>query len=155
MYILNWIPTRANVKGASPLEMLTGKAPDMRGIVCLGSPCSVYRDPRKNSLLKRSQRGIIVGVSEETKGYKVLLPRENKVVVTQHVKDIETLSEAQNAHLQRAMNACDQAGDADEADTPAAPVTNGASAGGGDTARKKSRRTWTRSAHGTRGASKR
>ena len=155
VYILNRSPTRANVKRSSPLEMLTGKVPDLRGIVVFGSPCSVYRDPRKNSLLKRSQRGIIVGVSEETKGYKVLLPRENKVVVTQHVKDIETLSEAQNAQLQRAMNACDRAGDADEADTPAAPVTNGGSAGGGDTARKKSRRTWTRSAHGTRGASKR
>ena len=53
MYILNCILTRANVKRASPLEMLTGKEPDMRGIVFLGSPCSVYRDPRKNPLLKR------------------------------------------------------------------------------------------------------
>lgn len=48
--------------------MLTGKAPDLRGIVFFGSPCSVYRDPRKNSLLKRSQKGIIVGLSEQTKG---------------------------------------------------------------------------------------
>lgn len=85
----------------------------------------------------------------------MLLPRANKVVVTQHVKDIETLSEAQNAHLQRAMDAGDRAGDTGEAETLVAPVTSGGSAGGGATARKKSGRSWTRSVHGTRGASKR
>uniref|UniRef100_A0AAV1V4U7 Uncharacterized protein n=1 Tax=Peronospora matthiolae TaxID=2874970 RepID=A0AAV1V4U7_9STRA len=75
VYILNRSPTRANEKRASPLEMLKGKVPDLRGIVVFGSACSVYRDPRKNSLLKRSQYGIIVGVNKEIKGYKVLLTR--------------------------------------------------------------------------------
>uniref|UniRef100_A0AAV1T508 Uncharacterized protein n=1 Tax=Peronospora matthiolae TaxID=2874970 RepID=A0AAV1T508_9STRA len=155
VYILNRRPTRANEKRASPLEMLTDKVPDLRGIVVFGSPCSVYRDQRKNSLLKRSQHGIIVGVSEETKGYKVLLTRENKVVVTQHVKDIATLSEAQNALLQRAMDAGDRAGDTEEAETTVAAITSGGSTGGRATARKKGGIAWTRSAHGTRGASKR
>ena len=41
----------------------------------------------------------------------MLLLRENMVVVTQHVKDIKTLSEAQNAQLQHAMDAGDRAGD--------------------------------------------
>uniref|UniRef100_A0AAV1T191 Integrase catalytic domain-containing protein n=1 Tax=Peronospora matthiolae TaxID=2874970 RepID=A0AAV1T191_9STRA len=109
VYILNRSPTRANEKRASPLEMLTGKVPDLRGIVVFGSPCSVYRDPRKNSLLKRSQHGIIVGV-----------------VVTQHVKDIATLSEAQNAQLQRAMDAGDRAGDTEEAETTVAAITKAA-----------------------------
>ena len=88
--------------------MLTGKTPDLRGIVVVSSQCSVFRDPRKNSLLQRSMRAIIVGVSEETKGYKVLLPRDNKVVVTQHIKNIETLTEAQNAQLHRAMDVGDR-----------------------------------------------
>ena len=82
VHILNRSPTRANEKRASPIEVLTGKAPDLRSIVVFGSSCSVYRDLRKRSLQQRSQTGIIVGVSEETKGYKVLLKRENKVVVT-------------------------------------------------------------------------
>ena len=81
IYILNRSPTRANAKRASPNEVLTGKAPDLRSIVVFGSSCSVYRYPRKSSLHQRSQTGIIVGVSEETKGYKILLQRENKVVV--------------------------------------------------------------------------
>ena len=98
-YILNRSPTRANAKRASPLEVLTGKVPDLRKIVVFGSTCSVYRDPSKNSLQQRAQLATIVGVSEETKGYKVYLRKENKVIVTQHVKNIDTLSEAQNAQL--------------------------------------------------------
>ena len=46
-YILNRSPTRANAKRASPLEVLTGKVPDLRKIVVFGSTCSVYRDPSK------------------------------------------------------------------------------------------------------------
>ena len=74
--------------------MLTGKRPDLRGIVVFGSPCNVYRDPRNNSLLQRSMCAIIVGVSEKTKGYKVLLSRDNNVVATQHINTIESLTEA-------------------------------------------------------------
>lgn len=99
VHILKPSPTRANAKRASPIEVLTGKSPDLRCIVVFGSSCSFDRDPRKSSLQRRSQTGMIVGVSEETKGYKVLLHRENKVVVTQHVKNISTLLDAQNAQL--------------------------------------------------------
>ena len=70
---------------------------------------SVYHNPRKNSLPKRSQVGVIIGRSDETKGYKVFLQKENKVVVTQHVKGIETLSDEQNSQLQRALDFEDQA----------------------------------------------
>uniref|UniRef100_A0AAV1TM40 Retroviral polymerase SH3-like domain-containing protein n=1 Tax=Peronospora matthiolae TaxID=2874970 RepID=A0AAV1TM40_9STRA len=101
VHILNRSPTRANAKRASPLAR-----------------------PRKNSLLQRSGGAIIVGFSEETKGYKVLLPRDNKVVVTQHIKNIETLTEAQNAQLQRAMDVGDRAGGQEETDAPAAAVAN-------------------------------
>ena len=116
VHILNRSPTRANAKRASPIEVLTGNASDLRTIVVFGSSCSVYRDPRKSSLHQRSQTGIIVGVSEETKGYKVLLQQENKVVVTQHVKNNSTLSYAQNAQLQRAMEVGDRAEAAKEAE---------------------------------------
>uniref|UniRef100_A0AAV1T9S2 Uncharacterized protein n=1 Tax=Peronospora matthiolae TaxID=2874970 RepID=A0AAV1T9S2_9STRA len=153
VHILNRSPTRANAKRASPFEVLTGKTPDLRGIDVFGSQCSVYRDPRKNSLLQRSGRAIIVGFSEETKGYKVLLPRDNKVVVTQHIKKIETLTEAQNAQLQRVMDVGDRAGGQEETDAPATAVANdGRTEGIRET--RKSRNRWTRAAHGTRGALK-
>ena len=133
--------------------MLTGKTPDLRGIVVFGSQCSVYRYQRKNSLLQRSMRAIIVIVSEEIKGYKVLLPRDNKVVVTQHIKNIETLTEAQNAQLQRAMDVGDRSEVQVDTGAPAAVANDGRAEGNKKT--RKSGKRWTRAAHGTRGASKR
>ena len=47
VHILNRSPTRVNEHKASPIEVLTGKAPDLRSIVVFGSSCSVYRDLRK------------------------------------------------------------------------------------------------------------
>ncbi|CAI5703664.1 unnamed protein product [Peronospora effusa] len=48
VHILNRSPTRANAKRASPIVVMTGKAPDLRSIVVFGSSCSVYRDPSKS-----------------------------------------------------------------------------------------------------------
>jgi hypothetical protein len=59
----------------------------------------VYRKPGKNSLKKRSQLSLILGVSEEVKGFRVYLMDDKKVVNTQHVKYIETLSREQNSSL--------------------------------------------------------
>lgn len=92
-YVLNRSPTRANAKRASPLEVLTGQAPNLRKIVAFGSVCTVYRDPRKNSLQPRAQLGHIVGMSDETTGYCVFLRQDRDVVVMQHVKNIETLTD--------------------------------------------------------------
>ena len=86
------------------MEVLTMHAPELRDKVAFGSVCSIYRDPRKSSLAKRSQVGIIIVRSDETNVYRVFLQKKNKVTVTQHVKDIKTLSEAQNNQLQRELN---------------------------------------------------
>ena len=98
-YILNRSPCRSNPRRMSPIEMLEGKPPNLANIVAFGSPCMVYRNPGKNALRKRSQRGLILGMSEEVKGYTVWLREANKVITTQHVKNIETLSRAQNVSL--------------------------------------------------------
>ena len=95
-YILNRSPTRANEARASPIQILTNHAPDLRKIVVFGSICSVYRDPRKDSLKQRSVVGVIIGASNEIKGYRVFLKKDNKVVTTQHVTDIKTLNKDQN-----------------------------------------------------------
>ncbi|CAI5703003.1 unnamed protein product [Peronospora effusa] len=60
----------------------------------------VYRDPRKQ-FSQRGQQVIIVGIGEETKGYHVYLPKDSLVVVTQHVKNIETLNTTQNKQVQK------------------------------------------------------
>jgi hypothetical protein len=98
-YVLNRSPCKANTKRCSPIELLEGKPPNLTNIATFGSPCMVYRKPGKNSLKKRSQRGLILGISEEVKGYRVYLMDDKKVVNTTHVKYIQTLSRAQNLTL--------------------------------------------------------
>ncbi|KAE8956692.1 hypothetical protein PF005_g5899 [Phytophthora fragariae] len=43
-YMLNRSACSANPRRMSPIEVLTGKCPDMAGIVTIGSPCTVYQD---------------------------------------------------------------------------------------------------------------
>ena len=42
---------------------------------------------------------MIVGKSDEVKGYRVFLKQERVVIVGQHVKNIGTLNDAQNSHI--------------------------------------------------------
>uniref|UniRef100_A0AAV1VCP9 Integrase catalytic domain-containing protein n=1 Tax=Peronospora matthiolae TaxID=2874970 RepID=A0AAV1VCP9_9STRA len=102
-YIFNRSPTSVNAKRASPIEVLTKQVPDLRDIVAFGSICSVYRDPGKNSLAQRVEVGVIIGRSDETKGFRVFLQKEKKITITQQVRNVETLSAEQNGQLQRAL----------------------------------------------------
>uniref|UniRef100_A0AAV1TEW2 Integrase catalytic domain-containing protein n=1 Tax=Peronospora matthiolae TaxID=2874970 RepID=A0AAV1TEW2_9STRA len=163
-YILNRSPTSANLQRASPIQVLTKVVPDLRNIVVFGSSCTVYRDPRKNSLAQRSKVGIIVGRSDEAKGYGVFLQQDNIVVVTQHVKNIATLSDEQNEQLQRALEYEDQAGTAVSRSAESSALSMASLAisskqkkNGKLTVRsgRLKKKSWTRSSHGTRGASKR
>ncbi|GMF45512.1 unnamed protein product [Phytophthora fragariaefolia] len=70
-------------------------------MVGFGSPCTEYRDPRNKNFSERAQPGMIAGIGEETKGYRVYLRRDRVVVTTQHVKNIETLDKTQNEQVQR------------------------------------------------------
>ena len=88
-------------------------APDLRDIVAFGSIYTIYRHPGRNLLAQRAQVGVIIGRSNETKGFRVFIQKENKVTVTQDVRNIETLSEEQNSQLQRALEFDDQATVAD------------------------------------------
>uniref|UniRef100_A0AAV1T6P7 Uncharacterized protein n=1 Tax=Peronospora matthiolae TaxID=2874970 RepID=A0AAV1T6P7_9STRA len=88
VHILNRSLMRENAKRASPLEVLTVKAQDLRSIFVFGSSCSVYRDPSRNSLQQRLQCGYVI--------------------------NIETPSDVQSAQLQRAIDASYRADDAAE-----------------------------------------
>ena len=87
-YIRNRSPSKANVGRKSPLQMLTKKAPDLTDIVVFGSGCTVHRDAKNKSLGERGKPGIIIGRSDETKGYRVYIPKDDVVVVTQHVRNV-------------------------------------------------------------------
>jgi hypothetical protein len=89
-YVLNRSPCKASPRSLSPIEMLEGKPQNLTNVVTFGSPCMVYRKPGVNSLKKHSQRGLILGVSEEVKCFHVYLLSDKKAVNTQHVQYIET-----------------------------------------------------------------
>lgn len=99
-YVLNRSSCSANTKRKSPLEMLTGTVPKLSDVVTFGSPCMAYLDPGKKAWKPRAQVGMIVGKKDETKGYKVYLPKDRIVITTQHIKNVETLDNKQNAQLQ-------------------------------------------------------
>ncbi|KAE9302953.1 hypothetical protein PF001_g13775 [Phytophthora fragariae] len=130
-YILNRAPTNSNPGRASPLKLLTKQTPQLGEIVVFGSPCMVYRNPEKKNFAERAQHGMIVGIGEETKGYRVYLPKDKKVVTTQHVRNIETLDKEQNQNVQKLYLQDDEAGDEEE--------TAGNAAAAASNSKKKSR----------------
>ena len=99
--MLNPSPTNANTGKAPPIEMLANVPPALNAIVVFGSPCSVYRDQKKNNFAKRAQRGVSFEIGDDTKGYQVFLPKDRIVITTQHIRDIETLNKEQNELLLR------------------------------------------------------
>uniref|UniRef100_A0AAV1TAP7 Integrase catalytic domain-containing protein n=1 Tax=Peronospora matthiolae TaxID=2874970 RepID=A0AAV1TAP7_9STRA len=154
-YNLNRSPTSGNAKRASPIEVPIKQVPDLRDIVAFGSICSVYRDPGKNSLAQRAQVGVIIGRSDKIKGFRVFLQKESKVTITQHARNVETLSAEQNGQLQRALEYEDQIVEpAAAATSKESPVADDAASPTTRTGKKKSK-SWTLAAHRKRGATKR
>ncbi|KAG3098958.1 hypothetical protein PI124_g9109 [Phytophthora idaei] len=100
-YILNRSLTKANPGSKSPLQMLTKNTADLSDIVVFGSPRTVRVDAKNKSLGERDKPGMIGGKSDEIKGYRVYIPRDKVVVVTQHVSNVEALSDVQNEQLKR------------------------------------------------------
>lgn len=64
--------------------------------LCFFSPCSVYRDPKKNNFAKRPQRVLIIEIGDGNYGYHVFLPKNRTVDTTLHEPDLETLDKEQN-----------------------------------------------------------
>ena len=102
-YVLNRMPTRANVGRKSPLEILTGKPVTVMDVVVFGSPCKMYQTPTSKLTGKRSAAGIIIGNNEETKGYQVYMPRFQALITTRHVSQIKILTTEGNDQLTQVL----------------------------------------------------
>ncbi|DBA04492.1 TPA: hypothetical protein N0F65_011040, partial [Lagenidium giganteum] len=63
--------------------------------------------------LRRAVPGIIIGKNDQTKGFRVYLPKQQMVKTTRHVSNVETLNESANERLQRAL---EEASDAELAE---------------------------------------
>jgi hypothetical protein len=108
-YILNRVPTTANEGNKSPLETATGEVQFIGDLVPFGAKCTVLvshkygKGKRKEPWRERALAGYIIGKNEEVKGYKVYIPSKSEVVTSQHVRNIECMSEEQNNILKRLL----------------------------------------------------
>ncbi|KAG3114168.1 hypothetical protein PI124_g6982 [Phytophthora idaei] len=99
---------------------------------------------------------MIVGIGEDTKCYRVYLPKEKIVVTTQHVKNVETLDKTQNEQVQRLYLRDDYAEAEEEGSSEDASSAEVGDAGNGEATsgrlksakrqgkKLKKKKTWTR-----------
>ena len=85
----------------SLIEMLNKRTPVLRDIVVFGSPCTVHKYSKNKSLGEHGEAALIIGKGDEMKGYRVYIPKDRIVMVTQHVRNVEALSDNQNSQLSR------------------------------------------------------
>lgn len=97
----NYIRNRCiskSLNGSTLYELWKGEKPDISHLQSFG--CKVLlldKSPSKGKLEPRATEGIFIGYADTSKGYRVWIPKDRKVVVT---RDIKFLSEfhATNNH---------------------------------------------------------
>ena len=72
-------------KFRSPMKELTEQFSSLGEIVNFESPFTVYRHYKKKNITPRGQKEIIIGIGEETKGYRVYLLMDKVAVLAQYV----------------------------------------------------------------------
>lgn len=88
-YIRNRCPF-SSVGGLIPYEKWTGTAPDLSNLRIFGDEVHVLdKDPSKNKFGPRSMKGIFIGYSRESKGYRVWMLNKRKTIVNRDVKFLD------------------------------------------------------------------
>lgn len=85
-YIRNRCPSKS-LEGLTAFEKWNGKVPDVSHFRIFGSEVfTLNRLPTKGKFESRSKKGIFIGYSEESKGYRIWIPDERRVDVSRDVK---------------------------------------------------------------------
>ena len=88
-YLHSRCPSR-RLGGKTPNEIRIGKPPDVNNLRRFGSKVYVmYRNTGRSKLDARSREDIFVGYTEETKGYRVWIPGERKVIISRDVRFLD------------------------------------------------------------------
>jgi Reverse transcriptase (RNA-dependent DNA polymerase)./Integrase core domain. len=85
-YIRNRCPTKS-LNGHTPYEAWTGRTPNVSHFKEFG--CNVFildRKPKRGKFEECGKKGIFLGYSDESKGYRVWIPEEMKIVNTRDIK---------------------------------------------------------------------
>jgi transposase InsO family protein len=84
VYLQNRLPTKATVK--TPFELWHGEKPDLSHIRIFGCKAFAYIPKEKRTKFDdHAIETILVGYSEQTKGYRLLLTKTNKIIISRSV----------------------------------------------------------------------
>ena len=86
IYLQNRSPHRV-VGSRTPEEAFTGRRPNIGHLRMFG--CFTYShvpSEKRTKLEPTAEKGILVGYSETTKGYRIYIPKQRKIVVRRDVK---------------------------------------------------------------------
>lgn len=96
-YLINRVATRS-LKHQSPYECFKGKKPNVGHLRVFGCVCFAKRDtPHLKKLEDRSRELVHLGTEPGSKAYRLLDPKNRKIVVSRDVKFIEDRAWAWNA----------------------------------------------------------
>lgn len=85
-HIRNRCPT-SYLNGGTPYEKWKGQIPNVGHFQIFGSEVqTLIREPNKGKFEPRSRKGIFIGYSETSKGYRVWLPDEKRVDIARDIK---------------------------------------------------------------------
>lgn len=92
IYLQNRLPTSST--GKTPYELWFGKRPDLESLKIFGTRAYVFIPKEKRKKLdEKAELLIFVGYSEETKGYRFLNKRTNKITISRDAKFIKDSNE--------------------------------------------------------------
>ena len=85
VYILSRSPTKS-VRNRTPYEAWSGRKPEVSHLKVFGCPAySLNKAPNKDKFDHKGEKLLFVGYNDESKGYKLLNPINNKLIVARDV----------------------------------------------------------------------
>ena len=85
VYILNRSPTKS-VRNRTPYEAWSGRKPEVSHLKVFGCPAySLNKAPNKDKFDHKGEKLLFDGYSDESKGYRLLNPVNNKLTVARDV----------------------------------------------------------------------
>ena len=92
VYLLNRCPTKA-VQNKTPIEAWSGRKPSAKHLRVFGSICYVHIPAvKRHKLEEKTEKGIFLGYSTESKGYRIYNLKTKKLVVSRDVEFDEKAS---------------------------------------------------------------
>ena len=86
-YLQNRLPSKAIEEDVTPIEKWCGHKPDVSHMRMFGSICYIHIPNQKRRKLDvKAKRGVFVGYSNQSKGYRVFILENEKIEVSRDVE---------------------------------------------------------------------